>query len=678
MTQNPLLSAPSFPAFDQIKAEHVLPALEKTLTECREQLTQLGASKTTASWDNFVEPLENLDERLEKVWSPVSHLNAIADSPELREAVQKALPLLSDYAAQMGQDKALYQRFEALADSTEFASLDIAQKTLVNNQLRDFKLSGVTLPAKDQKTYKKLSSELSKLCNQYDQNVLDATQAWSLHITNEADLAGLPDTAIAAAKQLAQNDGKDEGWLFNLQAPSFIPFLTSADNRALREQLYTAYSTRASDQGPHAGKWDNTDTMAQILAKRQQLAKLLGFEHYAQYSLETKMAKDVAEVEAFLIELAQHSRKLAKEEDAQLQAFAQELDGIDQLQVWDRSYYAEKLKLRLFDFSEEQLRAYFPLPKVLSGLFTTVQKLFGIEVREATAPPLWHEDVQFFEIVDKQGALRGSFYLDLYAREAKRGGAWMADCSNRRVTGKDIQHPVAFLNCNFSRPTGDQPALLRHDDVITLFHEFGHGLHHMLTQVDVASVAGISGVPWDAVELPSQFLENWCWSREALDLISGHVDSGEPLPDELLDKMLKGKNFHAALQMLRQVEFALFDIRLHSQSGQQQDSQAVLEAVRKEVSVTQPPAFNRFAHAFSHIFAGGYAAGYYSYKWAEVLSADAFSRFEEEGLFNAAVGQDFLQHILEKGGSEPPAQLFAQFRGRAPSIEALLRHSGLL
>ncbi len=675
MNENPLLDCKPYPKFDLIKPEHILPALSQVLTGNRETITQLCENEVKPTWDNFVEPLEAIDDQLEQLWSPVSHLNSIKNTDELRQVVQDALPILSDYSAEVGQNKALFKRFEALAGSTDFGHLNAAQKTVITNQLRDFKLSGIGLSKAQQADYKKLSSALSKLSNQFQQNVLDATQAWTLIITDPADLAGLPDSAISAAKSLAEQSDK-EGWQFNLQAPSFIPFLTYAENRTLRKEMYTAYSTRASDQGPHAGKWDNSKVMRKLIKKRHKLAKLLGFDHYAAYSLETKMAKDVNEVESFLLELAQHSKAAAKKEDDELKAFAQQLDGIDQLEAWDRGYYAEKLKQQVFQFSEEELRAYFPLPKVLSGLFTVVEKLFSIHVREAVKPAVWHEDVHFFEIVDSGGELLGSFYLDLVARENKNGGAWMATCTNRRVTETLNQKPVAFLNCNFSAPEEGKPSLLRHDDVITLFHEFGHGLHHMLTQVDIASVAGINGVPWDAVELPSQFLENWCWQREALDFISGHVESGESLPDKLLDKMLKAKHFHAALQMLRQVEFSLFDIRLHA-GDDKVDVQATLDEVRAQVSVTETPTFNRFAHGFSHIFSGGYSAGYYSYKWAEVLSADAFSRFEDEGLFNEQAGRDFLENILQKGGSEPPAKLFAQFRGREPSIEPLLRHCGL-
>lgn len=677
METNPLLSNPKFPLFEQIKTQHILPALEKVLDNNRSAIKTLCESSEQPAWHNFVEPLETLGEKIDQVWSPVSHLNGVKDSDDLRAEVEKALPLLSAYSTELGQNRALFEKFKALAETEYFTTLGPAQRTTIENELRDFELSGVALNGKDKKRFKAINAELAKLSHQYDQNVLDATQGWTLHIENKDNLAGLPDQVIDAAKQNAR-EAKLEGWRFTLQAPSYIPFMTYADKRKLRAQMYTAYATRASDQGPNAGDWDNSDTMLNIVTLRQEKAALLGLSHYAEYSLKTKMADSIDEVEAFLLDLASKSSPAAKQEWQSLQAFAKELDGLDKLEAWDSAYYAEKLKQQTFDFSDEDLRAYFPLNTVLDGLFEVVRRIFGMQVVPAERPQVWHQDVQFFEIQDVKGKRRGWFYLDLYAREHKRGGAWMADCTNRRKTAEHLQDPVAFMTCNFAKPVGDKPALLRHDDVVTLFHEFGHGLHHMLTQVDVTSVAGISGVPWDAVELPSQFLENWCWQREALDFISGHFEAGKPLPDTLLQKMLAAKNFQSALQMLRQIEFSLFDLRLHSIQGKNIDIQATLDAVRQEVAVTQAPEFNRFAHGFSHIFAGGYAAGYYSYKWAEVLSADAFSRFEEEGVFNPKTGQAFLQNILEKGGSEPPMVLFERFRGRKPDIKPLLRHSGLI
>jgi len=677
MNSNPLLAATQFPLFEQLEAKHILPALEQVLENNRTQIEQLATQDTTPDWAGFVEPLEDLSEQIERIWSPVSHLNSVKDSDALRAEIEKALPLLSAYSTEIGQNNALYQKFKALSTSAEYTGLTQAQRTTIDNEIRDFELSGVALDEQHKASFKKINTELVKLCQQYEQNVLDATQSWSLQLNNKADLAGLPDAVIQAAAQNAEEAGL-EGWRFTLHAPSYIPFMTYADSRKLRKQMYEAYATRASERGPDAGKWDNSEIMQDIVRLRREKAGLLGFKSYADYSLQTKMADNIQEVEDFLLDLSARSRPAAEKEWQELNEFATQLGGPKPLQAWDAAYYSEKLKQQLFDFSDESLRPYFPLDKVLNGLFEVVKRLFGMQVIPAEHPQLWHEDVQFFEIRDKDEQRRGWFYLDLYAREHKRGGAWMADCTNRRKTGDHVQDPVAFMTCNFAKPVGEQPALLRHDDVITLFHEFGHGLHHMLTQVDVSSVAGISGVAWDAVELPSQFLENWCWQREALDFISGHVDSGEALPDVLLQRMLDAKNFQAAMQMLRQIEFSLFDIRLYQNQDADIDVQSILNEVRQQIAIVDAPEFNRFAHAFSHIFAGGYAAGYYSYKWAEVLSSDAFSRFEEEGIFNPETGQDFLQHILERGGSETPMTLFERFRGRKPEIEPLLKHSGLI
>lgn len=675
LDQNPLLSSSEFPAFDQIQPQHILPALEEILAENRTGIATLLQSQPE-QWRDLVAALEEMDDRLDRMWSPISHLNGVADSPELREAYEQALPLLSAYGTEMGQNPELFAAFAALQGSDQAQEFSAAQREYLLQSLRDFKLAGVDLPEAKKAEYKHISEQLSQLSNQFSRNVLDATEGWTLTVTDPSELEGMPESVLAAAQQEA--DGQ-ECWGFTLHAPSFIPLMTYCAHRPHREAMYTAYVTRASEQGPNAGQWDNGGLMVQILALRAQKAQLVGFDAYAAYSLASKMADNVADIEAFLLELADKSRTGAERDLAELRERAAQ-DGID-LQAWDTAYYSEKLRQEKFDFSEEVLRVYFPLPQVLSGLFKVAETLFGIQVKPATAPSTYHPDVQFFLITDQHGALRGHFYLDVYAREGKQGGAWMADAKGRRITAAGVQHPTAFLTCNFPPPVEGQPSLLRHDDVVTLFHEFGHGLHHMLTQVEVAGVAGINGVPWDAVELPSQFMENWCWQREGLDWVSGHVETGEPLPDELLDKMLAAKNFQSGLQMLRQVEFALFDLRIHAQTPPPADAaeiQAVLESVREQVAVMPASEFNRFAHGFSHIFAGGYAAGYYSYKWAEVLSADAFSRFEEEGVMSPDVGRDFLQHILERGGSESPLVLFQRFRGRAPNNEALLRHSGLL
>ncbi len=565
---------------------------------------------------------------------------------------------------------------KASLTGAEFATLEQAQKKIIENALRDFRLSGVDLEAGAKERFKAISQELTRLTNQFEQNLLDATNAWSMHVTDEKKLAGLPESALAVARQSAERDDLP-GWKFTLHTPSFIPFMTYADDAQARREFYEAYTTRASDQGPHAGQWDNSDLMLQILRLRKEQAALVGFKNYAEYSMATKMARDAQQAEAFLLELVSKSKAAAEKEIAELRTFAKDKFGADTIEAWDLAYYSEKLRQQRYDFTQEDVRPYFPVDKVLQGMFDVVGRLFGIRVNEASDVQQWHDDVQFFSITDESGALRGQFYVDLYARPHKRGGAWMADCiSRKRLSDNKLQTPVAFLTCNFTPPVGDKPALLTHDEVTTLFHEFGHGLHHMLTRVDYVSVAGISGVAWDAVELPSQFLENWCWEREALDIISGHVDTGEPLPDELLTKMRAAKNFQAAMQMVRQLEFSIFDLRLYGNFDADGETsiQQLLDSVRDEVAVVKPPAFNRFQHSFSHIFAGGYAAGYYSYKWAEVLSADAFSKFEEDGIFNAETGRSFLGNILEKGGSQEPMELFVAFQGREPTVDALLRH----
>ncbi|MGL5319525.1 MAG: oligopeptidase A, partial [Aeromonas veronii] len=538
---------------------------------------------------------------------------------------------------------------------------------------------GIGLPAEAQQRYGEIQARLSELASRFSNNVLDATQGWHKLVADEAELAGLPDSVRAAARQMAELKGK-EGWLFTLDIPSYLPVMMYADNRELRAEMYEAFTTRASDQGPNAGKWDNSAIMSELLTLRRELAQLLGFANYAELSLATKMADKTEQVVSFLTDLAAKSLPQGKAELEEIRAFAAEQHGQSELAAWDLAYYAEKLKQHKFSISDEQLRPYFPASKVVKGLFEVVKRVFGMKVRERLGIDTWHPDVRFYDIFDADDELRGSFYLDLYAREHKQGGAWMDVCLGRRYRQDgSLQKPVAYLTCNFNGPVDGKPALFTHNEVVTLFHEFGHGIHHMLTRIDVAGVAGINGVAWDAVELPSQFLENWCWESEALAFISGHYETGEPLPADLLEKMLTARNFQAAMQMLRQLEFALFDFRLHQEFDPANPAQlpALLDEVRSQVAVMTPPAFNRFQHSFSHIFAGGYAAGYYSYKWAEVLSADAFSRFEEEGIFNPATGQSFLKNILEKGGSKEPMELFRAFRGREPKVDALLRHSGI-
>ncbi|BEE11400.1 oligopeptidase A [Aeromonas dhakensis] len=676
---NPLLTMDSLPPFSQIQPDQVQPAVTQAIADCKQKISDVLAQREPHTWDSLIAPLEEVNDRLSRIWSPVSHLNSVLNSEALREAHDACLPLLSEFQTYVGQHEGLYQAYLALSESDDFPLLSAAQRKEIQNTLRDFRLSGIGLPAEAQQRYGEIQARLSELASRFSNNVLDATQGWSKLVTDEAELAGLPASAQAAARQLAELKGK-EGWLFTLDIPSYLPVMMYADNRALRAELYEAFTTRASDQGPNAGKWDNSAIMTELLALRRELAQLLGFANYAELSLATKMADKPEQVVNFLTDLARRSLSQGKAELEEIRAFASEQHGQNELAAWDIPYYAEKLKQHKFSISDEQLRPYFPASKVVKGLFEVVKRVFGMKVRERLGIDTWHPDVRFYDIFDAEDELRGSFYLDLYAREHKQGGAWMDVCLGRRYRQDgSLQKPVAYLTCNFNGPVDGKPALFTHNEVVTLFHEFGHGIHHMLTRIDVAGVAGINGVAWDAVELPSQFLENWCWESEALAFISGHHETGEPLPADLLEKMLTARNFQAAMQMLRQLEFALFDFRLHQEFDPANADQipALLDEVRREVAVMTPPAFNRFQHSFSHIFAGGYAAGYYSYKWAEVLSADAFSRFEEEGIFNPVTGHSFLKNILEKGGSKEPMELFRAFRGREPQVDALLRHSGI-
>ncbi|KZY42855.1 oligopeptidase A [Pseudoalteromonas shioyasakiensis] len=675
---NPLIGLEGLPPFSKIKPAHVVPALKAAIAECRTKIDEVLATKSY-TWNDLVLPLEEADDKLSRLFSPVSHMNSVVNNDELREAYEQCLPLLSEYSTFVGQHQGLYDAYNALHNSDEFKTLTIAQQKTITNALRDFELSGIALKPEQQKRYGEISARLSELASKFGNNVMDATLAWQKHITDESELAGLPESALALGADTAKSKELD-GWVFTLDFPSYLPIMTYADNRELREEFYTAFVTRASDQGPNAGEFDNSAIMSEELALRHELAELLGFNSYADMSLATKMAETPEQVFSFLEDLADKSKPQAEQELAELTAYAKDKHGVTELAAWDYAYYGEKLKQEKYAISDEVLRPYFPANKVLSGLFTTVNRLFGISVKEVTEFDTYHPDVRFFEIYDSSNTLRGRFYLDLYARDRKRGGAWMDDCMGRKVRANgELQTPVAYLVCNFNKAVGDKPALFTHNEVTTLFHEFGHGIHHMLTQVDAAPVAGINGVAWDAVELPSQFLENWCYEEEALSFISGHYETDEPLPKELLDKLLAAKNFQSGMQMLRQLEFSLFDFTIHHtyKAGEPCNIQATLDDVRSKTAVVKAPAFNRFQHGFSHIFAGGYSAGYYSYKWAEVLSADAFSKFEEEGIFNPATGEAFLKNILEKGGSEEPMELFKKFRGREPQVDALLRHSGI-
>ncbi|MDI5919554.1 oligopeptidase A [Halomonas sp. LR5S13] len=679
MSRNPLLEPHELPPFDAIRPEHVVPAIEELLAENRTAIEALlaGADATAPSWDSLAAPLEALNDRLARAWSPVSHLNGTMNNPELREAYQACLGKLSDYSTWIGQHEGLFRAWQALRDGPAWQTLEEGQRRTVENALRDFRLAGVDLPAEKKRRYGEIKSRLSELSNTFSNQLLDATQAWHLDLADEARLAGLPESALASLRANAESKGL-AGYRITLDFPSFFPVMTYAEDRELRREVYTAFVTRASDQGPNAGEYDNAPVMEEILALRHELAELLGFSDYADYSLSTKMAESPDQVVTFLEDLAARAVPQAREEYAELAAYARDELGMEALAPWDVGFASEKLREARHAISDEQLRPYFPAPRVVDGLFRVVERLYGVTFAEDETAPRYHPDVRYFRILE-QGAPIAGFYLDLYAREGKRGGAWMDECRVRRLEGDAVQLPVAYLTCNFTRPVGDTPALLTHDEVTTLFHEFGHGLHHMLTRQTVADISGINGVAWDAVELPSQFMENFCWEREGLDLIAGHVETGAPLPETLFERLLSAKNFQSAMGMVRQLEFSLFDFRLHRElaAPSATDIQALLDAVRDVVAVVPRADFNRFQNGFGHIFAGGYAAGYYSYKWAEVLSADAWSAFEEAGIFDPETGRRFRTEILERGGSRDAAELFRAFRGREPSVEPLLRHSGI-
>ena len=677
---NPLLEMSGLPPFSQIRPAHVLPAVEQVIEQNRKQVDALLAAHDTYTWDNLVQPLEDMDDHLSRIWSPVGHMNSVVNSDELREAYNACLPLLSAYATEMGQNEALFNAFKQIREGEEYTRLDTAQKKLIDNALRDFRLAGVDLPADKKARYKAIQQELSSLTSKFEENLLDATNGWHKQITDEAELSGIPESSMGLARQAAE-ERELEGWVFTLEFPSYYAVMSYADNRELRKEMYQAYVTRASEQGPNAGQWDNSQIMAQILDLRHELAQVLGFSSYAERSLATKMAPSPDKVLEFLRDLANRSLGMAQEELDELKAFAKDKHGIAELENWDIAYFSEKLQEQKYDFSQEDIKPYFPETKVVPGMFEVVKRLYGLDIQEVKGVDTWHKDVRFYEIKNEAGELRGQFYLDLYARSKKRGGAWMDECvSRKRNADGSIQSPVAYLTCNFAAPLGGKPAQFTHDEVITLFHEFGHGLHHMLTRIDYVGVSGISGVAWDAVELPSQFMENWCWEREAVDLISGHFETGDKLPDELYNKMYAAKNFQAGMQMVRQLELSMFDFRLHLEHNPKEGAriQEILDEVRAEVAVVKQPAYNRFQHSFAHIFAGGYAAGYYSYKWAEVLSSDAFAKFEENGIFDRKTGLEFLECVLEQGGSREPMELFKEFRGREPEIDALLRHSGIV
>ncbi|WP_404366329.1 oligopeptidase A [Marinobacter sp.] len=674
---NPLLTDDLLPRFDHIRTEHMEPAIDQILSENRVKIQSL-ATQEDPSWHTLALPMQGLEDHLNNAWSVISHLNSVANTEELRKVYKTCLDRLTEYSTELSQNEQLCEAYKKLAARDDFKDLDEAQRKSVENTLRDFHLGGVDLPEEDKTRYAELKMELADLSNRFSDNVLDATEHWTRHITDPEELKGLPETALNGARQAAKQRDLD-GYVITLDFPSFHPVMTYCDNRDLRREVYEAFVTRASDLGPDAGTWDNTPVMAEILKCRHALAKLLGFSNYAERSLETKMARSTDEVLDFLNELAKKSKPVAEKDMEELRAFARDEHGVEDLEAWDIGYYSEKLRQQRYDISAETLRPWFPADKVISGLFKVTEKLFGVQIEEQPDAETWHEDVTTYRII-RDGEPAAYFYFDPFARQGKRGGAWMADC---RVRWRDLRGqlhlPVAFMTCNFTPPVDGKPSLLTHDEVTTLFHEFGHGLHHMLTRVDVADVSGINGVAWDAVELPSQFLENWCWHPESLELIASHHETGEPLPREMVDKLLAAKNFQAGMQMVRQLEFSLFDFRLHAEFSPTAPTNPLdmHRKVRDEIAVIKAPEFNRFPNSFSHIFAGGYAAGYYSYKWAEVLAADAFSLFEEKGIFDPDTGRSFLENILEKGGSREPMELFKAFRGREPRVDALLEQTGI-
>lgn len=671
---NPLLDFSGLPRFDAIQPEHIAPAIDALLADA-EAAVKTAETVSPVTWASFVEPLDDATERLWRAWGQVGHLQAVVNTPALREAYNANLPKVTRFGSALGQNLALYQQYRALADAPEATQYDAARRKVLENALRDFRLGGAELDDAGKARYSAIREELSALSATFSQNVLDATDAWSLHVQDPAELAGLPDDVIAAARAAAEKEGL-AGWKLTLQMPCYIPVQTYAEHRPLREALYRANAIRASEFGD--ATLDNSGNIDRVLALRAELATLLGFANYAEYSIATKMAEDAPQVLGFLRDLAVRAKPYAQRDRAELEAFACDELGMAALEAWDLAFAAEKLKQARYSYFEQDVKQYFTEPKVLDGLFSVIRSLYGLAVQPDSAP-VWHPDVRFFRVVDAQGALVGQFYLDLYAREGKRGGAWMDDCRNRRETAAGVQTPLVYLVCNFGKGAQGQPATFSHSDVTTLFHEMGHGLHQLLTRIGELGVAGINGVEWDAVELPSQFMENFCWEWDRVQAMTAHVATGEPLPRALFDRMLAARNFQSGMFTVRQLEFALFDMQLHSEFDRTQDSvQALLERVRDEVAVNRPPAWNRFPNQFSHIFAGGYAAGYYSYKWAEVLSADAYAAFEEAPDKVTETGQRFRDEVLSRGGSRSAAENFAAFRGRAPTVDALLRHNGMV
>jgi oligopeptidase A len=673
---NPLLDFSGLPRFSDFKPEHVSPAVDTLLVENRALVERLAAPDVDPTWANFVEPMEDANERLGRAWGQVGHLNAVMNSPELREVYNANLPKITQYYTEISQHQGLFEKFKRLHTSDAFARLTAAQRRIIENELRDFRLGGAELASDNKARFVAIRERLSQLSSRFSDNLLDATNAFSHYVDKPAELVGIPDDVLEAAREAAKADGR-ESWKFTLHAPSYLPVLQYADNRDLRELMYRGYVTRASEFGKP--EWNNTPLITDILRLRREMAQLLGFKSYAEYSLTPKMADSPQQVLDFLNELAMRAKPYARRDLDEVSAFARSELGLDKLEAWDLAYASEKLRVARYDFSDQEVKQYFPETTVLPGMFRLIETLYGLTIKPAAAP-VWHPDVRFFAISDRAGTPVGQFYVDLYARPSKRGGAWMDEAITRRRKAEDVQVPVAYLNCNFSPPVGDKPALFTHDEVITLFHEFGHGLHHLLTRVDFLGVSGINGVEWDAVELPSQFMENFCWEWEVAEPMTRHIETGQRLPRSLFEKMLAAKNFESGLHTMRQLEFALFDLRLHHDYDPEASTTPLelLEQVREQVAVVFPPTYNRFPNNFSHIFAGGYAAGYYSYKWAEVLSADAYSAFEEQGVLDPEIGKRFWNEILGVGGSRPAIESFVAFRGREPKIDALLRHSGMV
>jgi len=681
ITPNPLLDFSGPTRFDAILPQHIVPAVDELLARARSAVDSVASVVATPTWDNVAAPLADALDPLERAWAAIHHMNAVASTAAIRDAYHASLPKVTAFHTDLAQDGRLYARCKALAASPAFAALDGARRKLIENEIRDFRLGGADLPPAEKGRLKAVEEELAELSAHFDDHVLDSTNAYALYVDDVGRLAGVPKDVVAAARIAAQEEGRD-GWKLTLRMPCYRPVMTYAHDRALRAELHRAYATRASELGANP-EWDNTPIIARILELRREVAELLGYPDFATLALVPRMARSTDEVLHFLHDLARHAKPIAEREYAELSAFGRNALGLERLEAWDLLYASEQLKERLHAFSSEEVRAYFPEDRVLAGLFRVTEALYGITIREAKAPA-WHPDVRFFELFDRSGALVGQFYLDLYARPGKQGGAWMDDAVNRRRAGPGVQRPVAYLTCNFPGPVTEgasrKPATFTHDDVITLFHEFGHGLHLLLTEIDVAGVSGMGGVEWDAVELPSQFMENFCWEWDVVAPMTAHVDTGAPLPRTLFDRMRAARTFESGMAMVRLIEFGLFDMHVHSDFDPRSDTspQAVMDAARREVAVTPRPAYDRFMHSFLHVFAGGYAAGFYSYQWAEVLSADAFSLFEEEGVLSPATGARFRAEVLARGGSRPALESFSAFRGRTPQIDALLRHNGLM